>query len=128
MIMYGSVIVRLYVKKFIYNVIFIRLYILCCFFIYKKFFFIFVKKCFVFLVIFFLYKLNMINNCKIIVKKNVMLFNRKNDLIEKKLYIILLIIGFKIFDKEVVVWFKVFVFWICFLFIKFGIDEVNVIE
>ena len=52
---------------------------------------------------FFLYKSNTINNCKITAKKNVILFNRKNDLIEKKPYTTPPIIGPKIFDKEAAV-------------------------
>ena len=59
---------------------------------------------------FFLYKSNMINNCIITAKKNVILFNRKKDLIEKKPNTTPPIIGAKIFDKDAAVWFKALAF------------------
>lgn len=60
--------------------------------------------------LFFLYKSNTINNCTTTAKKNVMLFNRKNDLIEKKPNTTPPIIGAKIFDKDAAVWFKALAF------------------
>ena len=58
---------------------------------------------------FFLYRSNTINNC-ITPAKNVMLFSKKNDLIEKKPNTTPPIIGAKIFDKDVAVWFKALAF------------------